>query len=239
MRRVRFFCEKIDSVSVLDEVESHHLSKVLRLETGSRVELFDGRGTLAQGIVRKADRRQSTVETQQITCAPRPESGRLILAVSYAKGQRFDWLVEKCTELGADHIAAVQYDRTVKLGSESAVERLGKIALAAVKQCGRLFVPELSGPKPLQKTITELKSRYPNSCFCCGDPQGSSPAAFIANCKDRDIVVLVGPEGGFSADEYDWILSENIERVSIHPNILRVETAAAAFCAVIRCSLHH
>lgn len=239
MRRLRFYCAQIDSISVLDDVESHHLSRVLRLNAGDSVELFDGCGTQAEGTVQTPDKRRAVIRATQITRTTPPESGRLILAVSYAKGQRFDWLVEKCTELGADHIAAVQFDRTVKLGKERAVERLNKIALAAVKQCGRLFMPELSGPKLLQKTITELKSRYPNACFCCGDPQGTSPAAFLADCKDRDVVVLVGPEGGFSPDESDWISSQNIDRVSIHPNILRVETAAAALCAVIRCNLHH
>jgi len=234
MRRLRFYCSQIDSRCVLDEVESHHLGRVLRLEAGAQVELFDGSGTLAEGIVEKADRRQSVVRVAQVLRTPRPESGRLILAVSYAKGQRFDWLVEKCTELGADHIAAVQYDRTVKLGSGNAVERLGKIALSAVKQCGRLFLPELSGPVRLRETVEELRRRYPDAFFCCGLPDGDPPAVFIAKAEDRDIVVLIGPEGGFSPEELDWISAEKIEPVSIGPNILRVETAAAAFCAVIR-----
>jgi 16S rRNA (uracil1498-N3)-methyltransferase len=235
MRRLRFYCAKIEPQCVLDEIESHHLSRVLRLEMGSQVELFDGRGTFAEGIVQKADKRQAVIRTTHVTQVPRPESGRLILAVSYAKGQRFDWLVEKCTELGVDHIAAVQYDRTVKLGgSENATERLNKIALSAVKQCGRLFLPELSGPKRLQQSVNDLKSRYQDAYCCFGDPNGISPASFLVKVKDRDIVVLVGPEGGFSPEELNWMSSEKMEQVSIHTNILRVETAAAAFCAVIK-----
>jgi 16S rRNA (uracil1498-N3)-methyltransferase len=234
MRRLRFFCETIDSQCTLDETESHHLSRVLRIEEGAPVEVFDGRGTLAEGTVERIERRHVTINTHRITRTPRPDADRLILAVSYAKGQRFDWLVEKCTELGADHIAAVQFERTVKLGNENAVERLKKISLAAVKQSGRLYLPELSGPLRLEPTFTRLKQQYPNALFCCGDPNGQSPASILAQAVNKDILVLVGPEGGFAPDESLWMASENILPISINQNILRVETAAVAFCALLK-----
>ena len=137
MRAIRFYCETIEQLSILDPVESNHLSRVLRLPPGAPVELFDGQGTLAKGIVEQVHRNEVTIRTIEITQCPPASTGNIILAVSFAKGQRFDWLVEKCTELGANHIAAVQFERTVKLGSAASLQRLSKITIAAAKQCGR------------------------------------------------------------------------------------------------------
>lgn len=234
MRRLRFYCQNIDSVCILDEEQSHHLSRVLRVEEGDTVDVFDGRGTLAEGTVERIDRRQVSIRTSNISRIEAPRSSRLILAVSIAKGQRFDWMIEKCTELGADHIAAVQFERTVKLGSENTVERLRKISLSAAKQCGRLFLPEISGPLPLEQSLAGLKKQYPNAVLCCGEPQGQPFASFLKEFKERDLIVLIGSEGGFSASENDWLTSERIEKVSINSNVLRVETAAVAFCAIAK-----
>lgn len=232
MKHPRFFCEHIDSLTELDEEQSHHLTRVLRIEAGGQVELFDGCGTFAYGTVREIQKRKVIVAASDIQRHPRPQTGRLILAVSYAKGQRFDWMVEKCTELGADHIAAVQFERTVKLGSENAVTRLRKLSIAAAKQSGRLFLPEISGPLPLRETLSLLRKLYPDALCLCGDAQ-AKPIAYEQVTK-RDLIVLVGPEGGFTSSESEWICSEKIERVSINPNILRVETAAVAFCTLAK-----
>lgn len=136
---MRFFCESIDTKSVLDPVESHHLCRVLRAQKGTSVELFDGNGTLAEGIVERVDKKHTLVHIETLTRTSPPTSGRVILGVSFAKGQRFDWLVEKCTELGVDHIATVQFERTVKLGKETGMERYRKISITAAKQSRRLF----------------------------------------------------------------------------------------------------
>ena len=143
---MRFFCESIQTESVLDPVESHHLCRVLRAQKGTAIELFDGKGTLAEGIVERTDKKNALIRTLTITQTPPPTSDRVILAVSFAKGQRFDWLVEKCTELGADHIAAVHFKRSVKLGKDTAMKRYRKIAVTAAKQSGRLFLPAIVAP---------------------------------------------------------------------------------------------
>lgn len=232
MRQPRFYCEQINSLSVLDEEQSHHLSRVLRLEAGAIIELFDGCGTLARGTVERIERRKVVIRAFDIQQHSKPQSGRLILAVSYAKGQRFDWMVEKCTELGVDHVVAVQFERTVKLGSENAVARLQKLSISASKQSGRLFLPDISGPLQVRDTLRLLKEQYPDALRCCGDVQGRPLKP--EDTAGRDLVVLIGPEGGPTADELEWIRSENIERVTINENILRVETAAVAFCALAK-----
>lgn len=233
MRLVRFYCQSIEPKAVLDPVESNHLSRVLRLSVGAAVELFDGNGTLAQGTVEQIQRNQVTVRVTQSTHTPPRDAGKIILGVSYAKGQRFDWLVEKCTELGADHIAAVQFDRTVKLGNDKALQRLSKITIAAAKQCGRVFLPKLTGPAKLTETVEALRLEYPRNTWIYGSPDGGPLAETMNSPNAPGRIVFIGPEGGFTEAETDYFRSLGASAVSINENILRVETAAVAFCALL------
>lgn len=232
MRLVRFYCESIEPRTILDPVESNHLSRVLRLSVGASVELFDGNGTLAQGTVDQIQRNQVTIRVTQRTQTPPRNSGKVILAVSYAKGQRFDWLVEKCTELGADHIAAVQFDRTVKLGNDKTLQRLSKITIAAAKQCGRVFLPKLTGPAKLKETVETLRSEYPRCPLIYGSPDGKPRPEIMKPTAADGTITFIGPEGGFTDTEVDYFESIGASPVSINQNILRVETAAIAFCTL-------
>lgn len=233
MRTVRFYCQTIGKTAVLDPIESRHLSRVLRLQIGAAVEVFDGCGTLANGIVESIERQAVTVRITHTEQSPPPATGRIILAVSFAKGQRFDWLVEKCTELGVDHIAAVQFERTVKLGKTDALKRLEKIVLSAAKQSRRLFLPTLSGPEKLQTTIETLQSAYPGCQFIYGLPQGQHAADIISASQNKDTLIFIGPEGGFTPSEMDRFAAMSAQPVRINPNVLRVETAAVAFCTLM------
>lgn len=233
MRHVRFYCESIEPRSILDPVESTHLSRVLRVSVGASVELFDGKGMLAQGTVEQIHRNQVTIRVTEMTQTTSSESGKVILAVSFAKGQRFDWLVEKCTELGADHIAAVQFERTVKLGNPAALQRLSKITLSAAKQCGCLFLPKLTGPAKLKETVVALYSEYPQSMLIYGSPNGKPLSEIIQPPHKENTIVFIGPEGGLAPTEIDYLESLKASAVSINKNILRVETAAVAFCSLL------
>ena len=230
---MRFYCESIDTESFLDPVESGHLCRVLRAKKGTPLELFDGRGTLAEGIVERVDKKRTTVRVQKIVCTPVATTGRIILAVSFAKGQRFDWLVEKCTELGVDHIAAVQFKRTVKLGKNTAIERYRKISIVAAKQSKRLFLPKITGPEKFPATLNSLISQYPQGLLLYGDPKGTPPSDLSAIKDGRDCIIAIGPEGGLCENELTLLAASNASGVMINRNILRIETAAAAFCATI------
>ena len=160
-------------------------------------------------------------------------TGRMILAVSFAKGQRFDWLVEKCTELGVDHIAAVQFERTVKLGKNTALERYRKITIAAAKQSKRLFLPKITGPEKFPATLDALVDRYPQSVLLYGDPKGVPLAEVAALNEGQDCIVVIGPEGGLCENELAFLSAKNSSGVMINRNILRIETAAVSFCAAV------
>ena len=233
MRIVRFYCESIEPSCVLDPIESNHAGRVLRLPVGAPVEVFDGKGTLAEGTIEQIAKGKVVIKTTRITQATPCGHPKIILAVSFAKGQRFDWLVEKCTELGADHIAAVQFERTVKLGKAETVQRLSKITIAAAKQSGRLFLPTLTGPAKPHETLTFLQSEYPESMLIYGSPDGQVFSQLGQLSQPKNIIVLIGPEGGFTEQEIGYFGDVKARPVCIHPNILRVETAAVAFCSLL------
>ncbi len=230
---MRFYCESIDTESFLDPVESSHLCRVLRAKKGTTLELFDGRGTLAEGTVERVDKKRTSVRVQKIVCTSPLKTGRIILAVSFAKGQRFDWLVEKCTELGVDHIAAVQFERTVKLGKNTALKRYRKISIAAAKQSKRLFLPEISGPEKFPETLDSLIEQYPQSVLIYGDPEGTALSDLSTVNEGQDCIIVIGPEGGLCENELALLASKDSSGVMINRNILRIETAAVAFCATV------
>ncbi|MHC5098246.1 MAG: RsmE family RNA methyltransferase [Planctomycetota bacterium] len=230
---MRFYCESIDTESFLDPVESSHLCRVLRAKKGTKLELFDGQGTLAEGTVERVDKKRTSVRVQKIVRTSPLKTGRIILAVSFAKGQRFDWLVEKCTELGVDHIAAVQFERTVKLGKNTALERYRKISIAAAKQSKSLFLPEISGPEKFSATLDSLIGQYPQSVLIYGDPEGTALSDLSAVKEGQDCIIVIGPEGGLCESELALLASKSSSGVMINRNILRIETAAVAFCAMV------
>lgn len=238
MKMPRFFCPDLSSEEViLEPSESHHLADVLRLGKGDCVELFDGKGKSAQAEVVWVRKGAVCLKVREVQCFSAPAS-KIILAVSPAKGHRFDFLIEKCTELGVDHILAVVFERTVKVGKESSLGRYEKIAIAAAKQSGCRFLPALGGPRPFPKAVEYLRKEYPSASWIYGDTSLPVPAAvhlermssFLA---EKDVVCLVGPEGGLTEGEKEALKSIGACPMQINPNILRIETAAVAFSALL------
>jgi len=235
LKPARFYCDSIKEGQVqLKPDEAHHLANVLRLATGERVELFDGKGTLAQAVIKDISGKSVTLHVKQTYKNPARTSGRIIIAASIPKAQRFDWLITKCTELGVDHIAAVIFERTVKLAkSISTSERYNKLLIAAAKQCGRIFLPKMTGPADLQQTLSLLKSDYPNSQLIFGSFSEKAKPVVQLSTSGKDTIAFIGPEGGLTHEEKDMLKSAGASEVRLTDTTLRIETAAIAFAAIL------
>jgi 16S rRNA (uracil1498-N3)-methyltransferase len=235
LKQARFYCESIrEGLVRLTPDQAHHLVNVLRLTAGGHVELFDGNGTLSQAVITDITRKAVTLHVDKIHSEPARTSGRIVIAASIAKGQRFDWLLTKCTELGVDHIAAVIFERTVKLAKgTSTSERYDKLAIAAAKQCGRIFLPKITGPADLQQTLALLKNDYPHARLIFGalNPQAESVVELARDGKD--IIAFVGPEGGLTNSEQEQLKATGASEVQLTDTTLRIETAAFAFAAIL------
>jgi len=230
----RFYCESITTGHLrLDAVESHHIIHVLRLVVGERIELFDGRGTVAKAVISDIARKTVTVQVDNIRTMPSRTAGQIVIATSTAKAQRLDWLITKCTELGIDHIALVLFERTVKQAAgRSALQRYEKLAIAAAKQCGRIFLPKITGPLGFTETLEGLKKQYQQAQLIFGSL--STDAAIIDKLPNNsNVIAFVGPEGGFTNKETTLLKGCGAIEVRLSDTVLRVETAAIAFAAIL------
>jgi 16S rRNA (uracil1498-N3)-methyltransferase len=234
MEHLRFYHPLLQpGPAELSVAEGHHFVHVLRGKEGQTIELFDGLGHVADGVVNRIKKNDVFVQIEKVSEIPSRQTKRIILAVAAAKGQRFDWMLSKCTEVGADHIVIVHYERSVRLGKESAIERYQNLTISACKQCGRNILPVITGPQKLTETIHELKQQYPQSRFIYGSLESDAlTVKSLADCSD-DIVVFVGPEGGLAEAEIQLLKANQAMPVCAGNHILRTETAAIVFAAIL------
>lgn len=231
----RFYCENFNKGIVeLAGDEGRHLVNVMRLGPDAEVELFDGKGKLAAATVISISRKGAELKVEHIEMIPPRTSSRVIIAASIAKGQRFDWIISKCTEIGIDHIAPIICQRTVKLAKGTkAIDRYKKLSLSAVKQCKRIFLPEIDEPENIDTAVDKLKRIYPSAEIIYGSLGTDSASILNATGIGKDVIAIVGPEGGFTEDEEKMLQAKSAVPVKLTQTILRTETAAIAMAAIL------
>jgi 16S rRNA (uracil1498-N3)-methyltransferase len=220
-----------DGAFVLAPEESAHLARVLRKKPGEEIGLFDGvnrsyRGTLTVVTPEKVEGKILC----EVAAVPPPYFLRLYQAVP--KGDAFEWIVEKATELGVSEIVAFHTRRNVarvSLGRADAKRaRWEKIARAASAQCGRADTPAVSGPLEFDAVLARVHAgevwaipwegafgKTLKSVFSTVDRGGRPPV----------VNVMIGPEGGFDPGEVDRACARGVIPVTLGPRILRTETA--------------
>lgn len=235
MRRYRFFCRPINMPIVeLVGIEARHLSTVLRLNIGGEVEVFDGAGVLACATITGLHRDRVTLTVDSVQQTPQPERGQIVIAASIAKGERFDWLIGKCTELGVDRIMPVLYERTVKQSrNPKTIGRWENLIIAAAKQCRRLFLPCIDPPQPLSEVLQTIKNDYPKGHILLGSLNVQNPSLISQKFGLSDVIAFVGPEGGLTEQEQELLDNSGAKSVCLTDTTLRIETAAIAFAAIL------
>jgi 16S rRNA (uracil1498-N3)-methyltransferase len=228
----------VDGDSVrFDAAETRHLTRVLRLGPGAVVEAIDGTGrTFAVRLdAITAGRARGTILGALASVAESPCV--LTLGQSLLKGERMGWLIQKATELGVARIVLLQTARVVArpAGERGDAQRARweRVARAAVKQCGRAVVPAVEGPRALADLLAEAR-HYDGTWLLHEGPAGA-PLARVAREAGgpRRLLLLVGPEGGFSEEEVRQGVTVGARVVSLGPRILRAESAGLA--ALVLC----
>jgi 16S rRNA (uracil1498-N3)-methyltransferase len=206
--------------------EARHLARVMRCRVGDEVRVFDGSGTSWHARVASIGRDEVALELGAAVSGPASRAASLTLAVALPKGERQKWLVEKLTELGVERLVPLATTRGVAEATPTAVERLGRGVIEACKQCGRDTLMAIGEPR----TVAEIASApRGEAALIVADRDGGPVAA--ATAADRPVVALVGPEGGFTAEELAAVDAAGGRRVSLGPHVLRIETAAIALAA--------
>lgn len=208
--------------------EARHLARVLRAKVGDTVSVFDGRGHAWVARVTTLGRDHAGLELGAMSEEP-PPSRPLTLAVALPKGDRQKWMVEKLTELGCARLVPLVTTRGVAEATPGAVQRLARSVIEACKQCGRTTLLEIGPPLTVAEALAACDSA---ALPLVADPEGAPLGPVVAG-HAGSILALVGPEGGFTADELALAAAAGARRVWLAPHVLRVETAAVALAAGI------
>jgi 16S rRNA (uracil1498-N3)-methyltransferase len=259
MARRRFFVDEVRrGEAELTGDAAEHLTRVLRAEPGQQYEISDGAGLYVGEIV---EARKRSVKFRVVETLPVPTPAvRVLLLASLIKFERFEWMVEKATELGVDTIIPVQSDRSEKgleLAARKRVERWRRVARAAGQQSRRVHLPRILAPIPFREAVrAEARARFYLEEIPGSPPLLSALLALPDRQPGETIAILVGPEGGWTDRERaevgrDSIPQADFQSAALEPpappasarlpwtavtlgsNILRAETAALAAVALV------
>jgi 16S rRNA (uracil1498-N3)-methyltransferase len=234
----RFFVPQrdvADGKARLQGGEFRHLQRVLRLREGDSVTLFDDAGIEHQGVIVSLSPRVATVRITASATPARESPLAVTLYQGVPKGRRMDLIVEKTTELGvASIVPFVSAFGTVNVAAAASKrERWQRIALAAAKQSGRTTIPEIAAPLTFPEVLTAAAAMDRALLFF--EDAGATPlSAAPETSKPATAAVVIGPEGGFSADEVTRALSGGIVVCGLGPRVLRTETAALVATALVQ-----
>lgn len=232
----RFFVEGARApgeTAELNGADAHKIANVLRLRTGDEIELIDSAGRRFRASLTIQGRAVSAQLIDVQAEADEPNM-RVTVAQGIPKGQKMDFVVEKLTELGAAEIVPFSSERTVSGVTSHKIDRWRRIALTAAQQCGRNGVPRIADPVDFETLLEqftafdavllpwELADRVPLRETLPGLLAGA-----------RNILVAIGPEGGFSHAEAASAESAGAHLVSLGSRILRTETAALVVLSIL------
>lgn len=218
----------------------HHLCRVLRLKEGDRLYALDGQGTLYHVTLDAVskDRATGTVTGSEPAGGEPPVP--ITLAAAIPKGERWEWILQKATELGVSRILPLMTSRTVvQIDPRKAQDKLArwqKIVLEAAEQCERGRVPEVLPPMTWNAFLKSAAAdaAAPSLMLACLERAGDAiPQVLAASPRPSSVTVLVGPEGGFSPQESDEALALGAKGISLGKRILRAETASLAVLAML------
>ncbi len=232
----RFYCPtlataRLSDEMVLDADESRHAARVLRLEPGAEVELFDGRGTLATARLDRMEGDPGSAVAEVLDVRRQtPERPELHVAVTIPKGPRADDMVVQLSQVGVDHLIPLRTQRSIVDPRNAKLTRFGRIAVASAKQCGRPFVMQIHQTATLD---TLFEQPHDLRLLATPDARPIQGLAFELH-RAQQVLLLVGPEGGFTSEEQDVARSNGCRAWSFSNNILRIETAAITAAALVR-----
>src|SRR5690554_7576153 len=225
-----FYSPDIDNISQLPEYESQHCVKVLRMRSGDKLTVTDGKGFFYDCELIDANSKGCTISVLNRYEVPTGRNFKLHIAFSPTKQMdRNEWFIEKATEIGIDKFTPIYSNFSER--KDIKTERLKKIAISAIKQSQQASLPEID----IQVSFNDFISMQFNSkkyiAHCYDKPK--TPLTQLYN-KGDDALILIGPEGDFSEEEVESAIKNGFEPISLGETRLRTETA----CLVAMHTIH-
>lgn len=217
----------------LGEGPAHYLGKVLRMSAGRPLIVFDGRGGEYQATIAHIDKKSATLELGEFNPATRESPLSIELAIGISRGERFDWVLQKATELGVTQISPLFTQRVeVKLSGDRLAKKQShwqQITRSACEQCLRTVPPQLNAPQSLSDWLG--KSRAELSFVL---HHRSEQSLKEITTPPKSVSILVGPEGGLSEIEIEQALTNQHKPLRLGPRVMRTETAPLAALSLLQ-----
>jgi len=219
-----FFCSQIETDNFfLDEEESHHLFKVMRKAVGDELMVTDGKGKLVRAKLAGEEKKRCVLDLIEVVKQELQASPAIHIAIAPTKNiDRFEWFLEKATEIGVTEITPIICQRSER--NKVKPERLQKILVGAMKQSLRLWLPKLNATVPL-KFFFNPKSEIRNPKFICHCQSQNLPSLRSLYPRNSNVLIMIGPEGDFTAEEIQLAEKSGFSGVNLGKNRLRTETA--------------
>jgi 16S rRNA (uracil1498-N3)-methyltransferase len=226
-----FYFEKIDADTLtLDEDVSKHITQVLRMKAGEALLVTDGKGTKAKAIITDDHRKRCVVKIERRE-TEKAATPTVCIAISLIKNAaRFEWFLEKATEIGVSEIIPLLCDRTEK--EKFRQDRLQNIVTSAMLQSQQCWMPKLQEPIPFQKLIEDDKYHQKFIAHCLENEKQSLHSIL----QPQSSIILIGPEGDFTQKEIALAIDHNYVPVTLGKTRLRTETAGIV-AATLLCTL--
>jgi len=222
---------KDTSVIEVSGKEARHMIGSRRLKASDQVTLFNGEGLVANGVIKSIASKTVTIQLEifKLLECPTP---RIILASAVPKGERLSTMLDMATQLGMTDFVPLICDRSVVRKIDNKLDRYKRICINACKQSQRYFLPIIhAATNP--KNIIE-KSNWANQVNYLADPEAIDESEILLTGNDSEaIILLVGPEGGFSSAEKDLFNQNQVKKIRLSQGILRIETASISLLARI------
>ena len=213
---------------ILNETESKHAIRVLRLTVNSEVQLIDGEGGFYEAVISDAHPKKCKLLITNTIAEFEKRDFKLHIAIAPTKSiDRFEWFLEKCTEIGIDEITPIISEHSERKVIKP--ERLEKIVVAATKQSLKAYLPKLNQLIDFKTFIesANYKNKYIAHCN-----EGEKPHLKSKIEPEKDVLILIGPEGDFSPEEVDLAMQNGFVEVSLGDARLRTETAGIVACHI-------
>jgi 16S rRNA (uracil1498-N3)-methyltransferase len=215
---------------VLDENSSRHIVQVLRMKPGENLRLTDGKGLSANATIREAGKKRCVVNIKEKLIQP-PPARSVFIALSLLKNSnRFEWFLEKASELGITEIIPLKCARTEK--QQFRTDRMRSILESALIQSQQVWMPRLLEPQVYKSWIAQAHADQKFIAHC--EPRAKRKLSEMINTNLTSQLILIGPEGDFTEEEIMEALQAQFIAVDLGENRLRSETAAVAAAAVLK-----
>jgi 16S rRNA (uracil1498-N3)-methyltransferase len=235
-----FYKEDIDLTTtnvVLDEDTSKHVVQVLRMQNGEQLQLTNGKGNLFTAAITDDNRKKCTVTIIK-TINHQLSTVNTVIAISLLKNTtRFEWFLEKATEIGVTEIIPLICERTEKTNFK--MERMKSILVSAMLQSQQCWLPVLHQPAPFKKllegfkTLQELEMQQKFIAHCEDEHNKVSLTSKLLNPSTSKLI-LIGPEGDFTKNEIELALQNNFIPVALGETRLRTETAGIVAATTLK-----